>query len=132
MELQKVIRKVEDDKRKKREKGSGDGRQVGMWGNYCTIQSMNEMEEEYDDDTISESFNDVYTIFEPQTRFSPSSAPLLGPPRKFGKFKKIFIFHISLSSHRKQILKHSEIIKHRFSMLKTTTKIIKVFTLWMK
>lgn len=73
MELQKVMRKVENDKKQKKEIGNvetkslGGRNEAGIWGNYCTTSSINE-----------KRMSDVKKV--PQTKVR-SSAPFLGPPR---------------------------------------------------
>lgn len=96
MELQKVMRKVQNDKKQRRSDGNvrAAGRQVGMWGNYCTaISSIHENDEDENLTPHSEAVNEVHAIYyEPQLR---SIAPLFGPSRKLGKFLfKLFIFTI--------------------------------------
>lgn len=95
MELQKVMRKVQNDKRQKRNDGNvraAEEKQVGMWGNYCTISTIDENDDEENLTSRGEAVNEVHAINEPQSR---SFAPLFGPPRKLGNF--LLFFHISIN-----------------------------------
>jgi hypothetical protein len=69
---------------------TGGRRQIGMWGNYCTVSPMNESENEEKGNFSSRtttSNSDVHTIYVTQKRHNASTfaAPLFGPPRRLGK-----------------------------------------------
>jgi hypothetical protein len=81
MAFQKVHKKVQDDRREKNLKNC-----VGNWGNVCSISSADRSDDEENGNSVARTNSgEVHMIFE--QRANRFSAPLFGPPRKYGKGK---------------------------------------------
>lgn len=75
MEFQKVIKKVENDRREKN---------FGYWGNVCSVSSADRSDDDENENSVTRTNSgEVHTIFEHRSR--RFTAPLFGPPRKYGE-----------------------------------------------
>lgn len=96
-----------------------------MWGNFCTVSSDVEDLNEYQNFNSFEgklrnsSENDVHQILQPRNRIASYSAPLFGPPRKYGQ-----TFDIKLSFRIKFIFYFTEVLKEQEKNSKTTQALL--------
>lgn len=89
MEFEKVLKKVVDDCRERNFE-----HRAGNWGNVCSVSSAGRSDDEEVEDSVTRMNNgEVHTIFDHRSK--RYSAPLFGPPRKYGKgwAKGICIFY---------------------------------------
>jgi hypothetical protein len=95
MGLENVIRKVEQDRRR---------RANGMWGSFCTVSAYDDDDDDDKNFAQDDKFErgdaakvralkseEICSILNSRGRVHSSMAPFLGPARKFGKFCQINI-----------------------------------------